>query len=296
MTCDAKFHVKPQLAKGKIIITNGEYIGTHKLLWLNADTGTKEEECLLLPNLSKFTKVKASKDRVYMLCSTGENRFFYYMQEEDTTKDDENAAKINQIINTPMTQNPPQHNTDSVMRTEEPHDTHQPHPRQLPVTPEMLQALGIMQQMQGQGHNHPRVAQNPVHNPNQNQQLAQLLSNPQLLQAMMSQMRIPEYPSLNEIVNPDIIKEVENNPLYEKALMEFLPKEQQSREGFIETLHSPQFIQALECLEIMAGGGQYGSLLLSLGLNPADVQNVLNGVEALVTAIMKKYPPQQNNP
>ena len=72
--------------------------------------------------------------------------------------------------------------------------------------------------------------------------------------------------------------------------MEYLPPGQQTREGFHDTLHSPQFLQGLDGLETLAGHGQYGSLLLSLGLDPNSVQNILNGVEALLTAILKKYP------
>ena len=93
-------------------------------------------------------------------------------------------------------------------------------------------------------------------------------------------------------MNSDVIKEIEGDADFEKALVGFLPAEHQSSYGFHETLHSAQFLQALESLDSLAQTGNYHSLLINLGLNPNDVQSILNGVEALVTAIIKKYPPK----
>jgi len=97
---------------------------------------------------------------------------------------------------------------------------------------------------------------------------------------------------LTEIVNSDVIKEIESDPDFEKGLVGFLPPEHQSSYGFHETLHSAQFLQALESLDSLAQTGNYHSLLMNLGLNPNDVQSILNGSEALITAIMKKFPPK----
>ena len=158
MICDPTFHVKPDPAKGTIVITDGDYIGTKKLKWINNDTAQIEETAFLIPKISKFSKVTASKDRVYILKNT-ETRLFFYMQEPDPTKDQEIALKLNELIN------------------------EQPQPAE------------DLPEAQPQAHSNPQ--QHPPHNPHnpqaQNtlseQQLAQLLRNPELLQSLMGGLR-----------------------------------------------------------------------------------------------------------
>ena len=103
MTCDNTLHVKPDIAKGKIIITDDDFIGPKKLLWINSETSQIGESLILIPNVSKFAKVVSSKDRVYLITTSGK-RLFIYMQEPDVANDEEIASKVNNIINEPVSE------------------------------------------------------------------------------------------------------------------------------------------------------------------------------------------------
>jgi len=149
MTCDSTFRVKPDLAKGKIVITDDEFVGTKKLKWINMDTANVGETVILIPNITTFTKLKQTKDRVYILKNT-DARYFFYMQEEDESKDEEILKKVNDLIN-------------EVTESEEMKDS-----EESSGSPQPQRQLG---------------------NSTQQQQLAMLLNNPELLQRLMAGQR-----------------------------------------------------------------------------------------------------------
>ena len=169
MICDSSNHVKPDPSKGTVVITDGDFIGTKKLIWIRDDTAQEEESVFLIPNVSKFSKVTASKDRVYILKNT-ETKLFFYMQETDQSKDQEIMQKVNQIIN---------------------------------EGPEPMEGL-----QESQPHNHPVASQPTSHSHPTNpqgalsqQQLSQLLSNPELLQRLLGGMRQQQIPECNKVIS-----------------------------------------------------------------------------------------------
>jgi hypothetical protein len=172
MICDSSNHVKPDPSKGTVVITDGDFIGTKKLIWIRDDTAQEEESAFLIPNVSKFSKVTASNDRVYILKNT-ETKLFFYMQEPDQSKDQEIMQKVNQIINEgpePMEglQEAPQHNHPAIPQPLNPHPSNA-----RPTNPQ-----GALSQ----------------------QQLTQLLSNPELLQRLMGSMR-QQIPECNNMIS-----------------------------------------------------------------------------------------------
>lgn len=53
---------------------------------------------------------------------------------------------------------------------------------------------------------------------------------------------------MTEIITPEIINEVAQDPDVQAALIPLLPKEQQTPEGLLDNLRSAQFLQGLNVL------------------------------------------------
>jgi hypothetical protein len=96
-------------------------------------------------------------------------------------------------------------------------------------------------------------------------------------------------PLLVNIINSDVINEIANDKEFEERMKEFLPEEHQNREGFEETMHSPQFLQALTMLNKVAESDQVKLLLSSFGLDTNNISQATDGLDALLKAIIKKY-------
>uniref|UniRef100_A0A1B6CH85 Proteasomal ubiquitin receptor ADRM1 homolog n=1 Tax=Clastoptera arizonana TaxID=38151 RepID=A0A1B6CH85_9HEMI len=73
--------------------------------WKDRTSGTIEDDLIIFPDDCEFKRVSQCKTgRVYVLKFKSSNRkFFFWVQEPKNDKDDENARKINEVLNNPPT-------------------------------------------------------------------------------------------------------------------------------------------------------------------------------------------------
>jgi len=96
--------VHPDKRKGLLYVYQSEDSLMH-FCWKDRSSGTIEDDLIIFPDDCEFKKVpQCTTGRVYVLKFKSSNRkFFFWVQEPKTEKDDENARKINEVLNNPPT-------------------------------------------------------------------------------------------------------------------------------------------------------------------------------------------------
>jgi hypothetical protein len=87
---------------------------------------------------------------------------------------------------------------------------------------------------------------------------------------------------LSQVMDPNVILPVLNNPTVQQQLMPFLPEEMRTPSEFNQLLSSPQFQQALDHFSDALQSGQLGELLRQFGLptsGPTSVEQFLQAVQ-----------------
>ena len=99
------------------------------------------------------------------------------------------------------------------------------------------------------------------------------------------------YPGLNKILTRNnIMKTIEGmNDNQLKEFYDLLPEGQQNKQGFIDNISSPQFLQALSSLTHVLNSENFVVVMSSFGLDFNSVQQCSNGVEAFIKCIIQKF-------
>ncbi|XP_054269376.1 proteasomal ubiquitin receptor ADRM1-A isoform X2 [Macrosteles quadrilineatus] len=103
MTMKGKM-VHPDKRKGLVYVYQSEDSLMH-FCWKDRGSGTVEDDLIIFPDDCEFKKVaQCTTGRVYVLKFKSSNRkFFFWIQEPKTEKDEDNARKINEVLNNPPT-------------------------------------------------------------------------------------------------------------------------------------------------------------------------------------------------
>jgi len=103
MTMKGKM-VHPDKRKGLVYVYQSEDSLMH-FCWKDRSNGTVEDDLIIFPDDCEFKKIsQCTTGRVYVLKFKSSNRkFFFWLQEPKTDKDDDNARKINEVLNNPPT-------------------------------------------------------------------------------------------------------------------------------------------------------------------------------------------------
>ncbi|KAI5750538.1 hypothetical protein M8J76_016489 [Diaphorina citri] len=116
MTMKGKM-VHPDKRKGLVYVHQSDDSLMH-FCWKDRQSGSVVEDLIIFPDDCEFKKVpQCTTGRVYVLKFKSSNRkLFFWLQEPKTDKDDENARKVNEVLNNPPT--PGSQRSDSSGRVE----------------------------------------------------------------------------------------------------------------------------------------------------------------------------------
>lgn len=249
--------VKPDPRQGMVMMDVGADHLT-RFYWKDVKNNVIEDDLIVFPQEAIFEKVAESSQRVYVLkFNSSSQRLFFWMQDPKDEKDAENVARINQIINDPLSVNP------------------------------AVAGDGLSQQimrMFDQNYREEGASRSQAAPAGQ-------LSNPQLseLRNIISNIEVPASQQapldLSRVLTPQAIGPLLNNPHICQALFPHLPEStSRTREEIEEVVRSSQFQQALRSLGAALESGALGPLVQQLGLDPSAA----NGVEAFLRAIERQ--------
>ena len=99
MNFDGK-RVTADLRRGKLQVVR-DLSGMKKFEWTEASANQPTESFYVFPGDAKFEKVKQSKDRVFLLEFTSQQRrhFYWFQDRDEKEKDEEFALKIHNHLN-----------------------------------------------------------------------------------------------------------------------------------------------------------------------------------------------------
>eukprot|EP00904_Undaria_pinnatifida_P012348 jgi/Undpi1/8243/HiC_scaffold_25.g10713.m1 len=104
-----KFHISPDLRKGSISLFKGPDDQLMHFAWKERPSGSVVDDIIILPEEAVYKKVDTGREgeRVFLMEIAGNRRFFYWMQDKDADKDEENMKKVNELTNSPPSDDAP---------------------------------------------------------------------------------------------------------------------------------------------------------------------------------------------
>ncbi|RHZ88519.1 hypothetical protein Glove_22g209 [Diversispora epigaea] len=292
--------LKADERKGLIYMDQGEDQLMH-FFWKDRKTG-KLDDLIVFPEEAEFTRVEqCTTGRVYLLhFKSSSQKLFFWMQDAKDDKDEENANKVNRLLNDPQggLAESRQHQSGSSSS-------------QLGSSFRTMDDLAgfnmdqeqLLQLLQGHGAfgglpipsttpaSEPQSATAATSEAGSGAQTSEhLLTSEQLnnLRNILSGVQLPEEgtsqtdANLSNVLNPSIIGPLLNDPEIASALFPNLPSDVNRTPE--ELIQSPQFAQALQSLNIALQSGQLSTFLNQLGLD----SSAGNGVEAFLRALQEQ--------
>ncbi|XP_046672275.1 proteasomal ubiquitin receptor ADRM1 isoform X2 [Homalodisca vitripennis] len=317
MTMKGKM-VHPDKRKGLVYVYQSEDSLMH-FCWKDRTSGTVEDDLIIFPDDCEFKKVaQCTTGRVYVLKFKSSNRkFFFWLQEPKTDKDEDNARKINEVLNNPPT--PGSQRSGGATPDENLQNLLQNMSQQ-----QLMQLFGGVGQMGGlssllgtisrpstsQGRpssttggsssssattaapkpaaapapSPPRAkppaasAETPAQNPIQLSDLQNFLSG--LGVAGTPGSSAPQNVDLSSAINTETLSAVVNNPAVVEELQQHLPStggEASQQEHLRSTLASPQFQQAVSLFSTALQSGQLGPIVSQFEVGPEAVSAANQG-------------------
>ncbi|XP_042876760.1 proteasomal ubiquitin receptor ADRM1-like isoform X1 [Penaeus japonicus] len=98
--------VHPDKRKGQVYLYQADDALMH-FCWKDRGTGTVEEDLIIFPDDCEYKRVsQCTTGRVFVLkFKSSSRRLFFWLQEPKSDKDEENARKVNELLNNPPTPN-----------------------------------------------------------------------------------------------------------------------------------------------------------------------------------------------
>lgn len=293
--------LKPDERKGLVYMDQGDDQLMH-LYWKDRKSNVVEDDLILFPEEAEFVRVdQCTTGRVFLLnFKSSSLKLFFWMQDAKDDKDDENATKVNRLINDPqggLAESRQQSNAGQLGSPFQSMDDLAGFGMDQEQLLQLLQNHG--------GFNAPFTSTTPASEPQSATAAtseagsgvqatdsnfgftSEQLGN---LRTILSGIQIPEGTrqpdiNLNDVLTPSAIGPLLNNPEIASALFPHLPANiERSPEELTAVIQSPQFAQALQSLSVALQSGQLGPLLSQLGLDPSAG----NGVEAFLRAIQEQ--------
>jgi len=268
--------------------------GLMHFYWKDRKSGQNESDLIIFPDEAIFKRVKQASGRVYLLeFKTSSRKLFFWMQDQSDAKDEENSNKLNQCMN-----NPPM-----------PGESQSAGVPSGPDQNALLQMLSGGRQggsSRGGATGGSQAASQPVLGVND---LQSILSGmgvpPSSLSGMLGRQSGQTAPTqrtapgaapaaapatgaqaprqrLSQLINPEAILPLLNNPAVQEQLIPFLPTERRTPEELRQVLHSPQFQQSLDAFGDALESGQLTELLRQFGLQvngPTSIQQFLQAIQ-----------------
>jgi len=272
--------------------------------WKDRTTGNIDTDLIIFPDEASFKRIRqCTTGRVYLLeWKTTARRMFFWMQEPNEDKDEDICTKINQHIN-----NPPGATTQGGASTEH------------------LNQAQLMQMMQ-QGGTRRAAASNPASAPSAAAGatapssggvssaggLESAAISQDFLQSVLTRIGVSgqeggsaqsrntarqqrrDDTDLNDVMDPDALLPILENPAIQQQLMQFLPEGNRNPEEIQQLLRSPQFAQAVGALNAAIQSGELSELLPHFGLPISAVGGTEGGVNALIQALSRNVVGESN--
>jgi len=261
--------VKPDTRKGLIYLNQSPEDSLMHFYWKDRSTNKVEDDLIIFPFEAEFSKVKQSKDRVYILkFQSSSQKLFFWMQEPKADKDEELCKKVNDIINN--------------VHSDDKSDV-------MDYNQELLNALSesYQQSKEEAGEDNGNEAGS-----SESKKPTTQFSKDQLkeISEILANIQVPETndANLQDILTPEIVSPLLKDRDVCNALFPHLPDntplESQSIE---EVLRSPQFIHSINSLTYALRSGALGPLMAELGLD-SSISTSDGAVVAFLRAIQKK--------
>lgn len=261
--------VKPDTRKGLIYLNQSPEDSLMHFYWKDRSTNKVEDDLIIFPFEAEFSKVKQSKDRVYILkFQSSSQKLFFWMQEPKADKDEELCKKVNDIINN--------------VHSDDKSDI-------MDYNQELLNALSESYQQSKEEASEDNA--NEAGSSDKKKSTTKF-SKDQLkeISEILANIQVPETndASLQDILTPEVVSPLLKDREVCNALFPHLPDntplESQSIE---EVLRSPQFIHSVNSLTYALRSGALGHLMAELGLD-SSVSTTDGAVVAFLRAIQKK--------
>ena len=222
--------------------------------WENITKNTSNEEIIITAGDWLFKKISTSKGCPFYIQNTSypDDKYFFYFQ----TKNKESIEKIEK-------------NLEEIFKT-----------GQLP-------GWGVCTKEE---KNMAPMSIDEMQN-NQNNNAQQGISVFKTLSETLKKMMEKNHPSLSDILNREKLTQFFDSLDEEtkNRLIQLLPENQRSVQGFYDNINSAQFRQGLGSLTYALESENLSAIINSFKLDMKDAKNSLNGVEAFVKCIIAKY-------
>ena len=256
---DKKVHANADRGVLRIFISKETQLLSMK--WENTDKKTSNEEIIITPGDWIYKKVSTSKGSPFFIQNTSypDDKYFYYYQ----TKDQKKIEKIEKDLENLF-------KTGELPKNEEKEDSK-------PVPMSVDEVVKNTQNTQNQ----------------QNHQNAGGVFNSDFLKNFSDMLKkiSEKKPSLNDVLKREVItkffESLDENT--KKRLIDLLPENQRSVQGFYDNINSPQFRQGLDSLTYALESENLPAIINSFQLNMNEAQKYGDGVEAFIKCIIDKY-------
>ena len=253
---EKKVHANPDRGVLRFYINNETQLLSMK--WENLDKKTSNEEIIITAGDWTLKKLSTSKGCPFYIQNTAypDDKYFFYFQ----TKNKETIEKIEK-------------NLEQILKTGE-----------LPQSEKKEEKNNIV----------PMSIDDMQNNQQNNAQQTNLFFKN--LSEQLKKMMEKKKPSLSDILKREKITQFFDSLDEEtkNKLIQLLPENQRSVQGFYDNINSAQFRQGLGSLTYALDSENLATIISSFQLDMKDAKNSLDGVEAFVNCLIAKFEKEEN--
>ena len=253
---EKKVHANPDRGVLRFYINNETQLLSMK--WENLDKKTSNEEIIITAGDWSMKKLSTKKGCPFYIQNTSyaDDKYYFYFQ----TKNKETIEKIEK-------------NLEQILKTGE-----------LPQSEKKEEKNNIV----------PMSIDDMQNNQQNNAQQTNLFFKN--LSEQLKKMMEKKKPSLSDILKREKITQFFDSLDEEtkNKLIQLLPENQRSVQGFYDNINSAQFRQGLGSLTYALDSENLATIISSFQLDMKDAKNSLDGVEAFVNCIIAKFEKEEN--
>ena len=253
---EKKVHANPDRGVLRFYINNETQLLSMK--WENLDKKTSNEEIIITAGDWFMKKLSTKKGCPFYIQNTSyaDDKYYFYFQ----TKNKETIEKIEK-------------NLEQILKTGE-----------LPQSEKKEEKNNIV----------PMSIDDMQNNQQNNAQQTNLFFKN--LSEQLKKMMEKKKPSLSDILKREKITQFFDSLDEEtkNKLIQLLPENQRSVQGFYDNINSAQFRQGLGSLTYALDSENLATIISSFQLDMKDAKNSLDGVEAFVNCLIAKFEKEEN--
>ena len=253
---EKKVHANPDRGVLRFYINNETQLLSMK--WENLDKKTSNEEIIITAGDWLMKKISTKKGCPFYIQNTSyaDDKYYFYFQ----TKNKETIEKIEK-------------NLEQILKTGE-----------LPQSEKKEEKNNIV----------PMSIDDMQNNQQNNAQQTNLFFKN--LSEQLKKMMEKKKPSLSDILKREKITQFFDSLDEEtkNKLIQLLPENQRSVQGFYDNINSAQFRQGLRSLTYALDSENLATIISSFQLDMKDAKNSLDGVEAFVNCLIAKFEKEEN--